>query len=599
METLKKKDMKLTEQALFTTGTVIDGKWVLIESIGKGGMGEVYRAHQLNLKRDVAIKVISSELLQDLAEAPDEITVSIGRFQREVQTMASVRHPNILQIYDYGTLPAPSHDTAARMEYIAMEYVPGNTFRFTMSEEGFDTQTDLLIDWLRRFYLQVLDGVEAIHLHGIIHRDIKPENILMDMETPKIADFGLARSFQVRAVSNSWDIKGTMAYMAPEQFADFRNAGPEADIYALGKILYEAVAGKMDPRMVPFKSAGLQTAETPLLESIDAIIRKATHEDKHQRFRSVAELRHAILSALKKADSRPIAQTAARPQWLWAAILTAIMAVIGMTGYHLYKWLAPVNPPLIVNSRTGTDIEAQAQHGPPAAEILAADGRTMVLIPADGEQLPFYSDQTPVTFHHFVEFLNQVAGSLTVSEGIVKKGDDIWLYLGSGSEPYEQIIYEHGRFLLRDAAWAGRPVVRVTWLGAQAYANYFSKQLPSFSQWRTALSPLSPMSIAPPTSNSLSNSNPHNQMMNSSDNQNSLSATSPRNGAPLMPVKEWVGFIPTGQTAVGHPSSAVVQSHVADPHEDGMLSGQKTPLLRYPWEGFADVGFRTVVPLGQ
>lgn len=88
------------DTGFFSTGDVIDDKWVLIERIGAGGMGVVYRAHQLNLKRDVALKVISEEMLSDLNDNPAELATTMARFRREVQTMAQVRHPNVLQIYD-------------------------------------------------------------------------------------------------------------------------------------------------------------------------------------------------------------------------------------------------------------------------------------------------------------------------------------------------------------------------------------------------------------------------------------------------------------------------------------------------------------------
>lgn len=593
----KKPDRTDSPSPMFSTGSVIDGKWVLIERIGKGGMGEVYRAHQLNLKRDVAIKVISADLLQDFEQAPEERTVAAERFQREVQTMASVRHPNILQIYDCGSLHLNAAGASTPLEYISMEYVPGNTFRFTLSEEGFDTETELLTDWIRRFYLPVLDGVESIHAHGIVHRDIKPENILMDGETPKIVDFGLARSPQMRAVSNSWDVKGTMAYMAPEQFEDFRKTGPEADIYALGKILFEAVAGKMDPKTVPFKSAGLPSTETPLLRELDALIRKATHEDKHQRFRSVAELRVAIIAVLDKvvdgaADTNTPRPLSHRHRVL---ILTTLLAVLGMAAYHLYGWFTTAGTPSDANTalepRTATErsVEKGTLHG----EFIAADGRTMVLVPASGDQPAFYSDRTPVTFHHYTEFLNQVAEKLSVSEGIVKMGDDILLYLGTGSEPHEQIIYEHDRFHLRDAAWAGRPVVRVTWLGARTYARHFGKAVPTLPQWRLLSSQpaIASGTTAPGARVSPARTDPHDQMMGGGQAQPALD---PLTGKTLKPTQEWVGTIP-GTPESATPSSVKVQSHVADPSDAAMRTGQKQPLLRYPWEGFSDVGFRTVL----
>ena len=117
------------KNTLFDTGSVIDSKWILIERVGKGGMGEVYRAHQLNLKRDVAIKIISEDILQELEETPDEVANAMQRLQVEVQTMAQVRHQNVLQIYDYGSVSVQQQGATKQVQYIAMEFVPGNTLR--------------------------------------------------------------------------------------------------------------------------------------------------------------------------------------------------------------------------------------------------------------------------------------------------------------------------------------------------------------------------------------------------------------------------------------------------------------------------------------
>ena len=145
---------------LRNTGTVIDNKWILIECVGKGGMGEVFRAHQLNLKRDVAIKLISEDILGDLEENPEEVASAMKRLQREVETMAQVRHPNVLQIYDYGSVSVQQKDSLEQIQYIAMEYVPGNTLRYTMSEEGFGDESELLISWLQHYFLPVLEVLE-------------------------------------------------------------------------------------------------------------------------------------------------------------------------------------------------------------------------------------------------------------------------------------------------------------------------------------------------------------------------------------------------------------------------------------------------------
>ena len=232
--------MEATLNSTLDIGTVLNEKWVILELIGKGGMGEVYRAHQLNLKRDVAIKIISQEFLESLTGDAEEVEITLGRFRREVQAMAQIRHANVLQIFDYGSTSINKYGIDVSVEYIVMEYVPGATLRFTMPEEGFYPDQDLIKSWLVDYFLPVLDGVQAIHDLDIAHRDLKPENVLLDGESPKIADFGLARSTRMTPVTQSVDIKGTMPYMSPEHFLDFKKANQSADIYSLGKILFEA-----------------------------------------------------------------------------------------------------------------------------------------------------------------------------------------------------------------------------------------------------------------------------------------------------------------------------------------------------------------------
>ncbi|MBT3175834.1 MAG: protein kinase [Desulfobacula sp.] len=143
-------------------------------------MGEVYRAHQINLKRDVAIKTISEEMLQELEDDPEELEMALKRFQREVQTMAQVRHQNILNIFDYGVQKkgkSDRPDQTRAIEYIVMEYIPGDSLRFTMSDDGRDDDPDLYASWIESYFLAILDGFEAMHHHNIFHRDLKKRKV--------------------------------------------------------------------------------------------------------------------------------------------------------------------------------------------------------------------------------------------------------------------------------------------------------------------------------------------------------------------------------------------------------------------------------------
>jgi serine/threonine-protein kinase len=176
--------MNTKKSRVFTPGNVIEGKWVVLECIGKGAMGEVYRAHQLNLQRDVAVKVISQELLESIEENEQEVETALQRFRREVQSMARIRHPNVLQTYDHGSVVVQRGADEYPVEFIVMEYIPGDTLRYTMSEEGFYPEHTLVKNWLENYYLPMLEGVRAIHAMDIVHRDLKPENFLMDGNIP-------------------------------------------------------------------------------------------------------------------------------------------------------------------------------------------------------------------------------------------------------------------------------------------------------------------------------------------------------------------------------------------------------------------------------
>ncbi len=603
---------------LFKTGDILDEKWVLIERIGKGGMGEVYRAHQLNLNRDVAIKIISEELLESFEDNPEEKAAMLERLHREVQTMAQVRHANILQIYDFGTYQARKRDKVIPVQYIAMEYIPGNTLRFTMSEDGFGDEVELLRDWLTTYFLPVLEGVTAIHQKGIVHRDMKPENVLMDGDIPKIADFGLARSVRMRAISNSWDVKGSMNYMAPEQFMDFRKVGPPADIYSLGKILFEAVEGKIESKTIPLKSVKLKETANPFLEKIDAIVQKATHEDSVKRYQSVEELTLAIKAVLdnfkyltdNQADAKMPPQRTNIHVWTRFGAGFVFIALIAMTLWHLLG-----NPGFFNRSndeaaiREVSPVTSQSQSGPDTLknDIRGKDARKMILIESEATQMsaepspaPFYIDREKVTNHHFLEFLNELKDQLNVSDGVVRNGDQIWVYLGSGTAPYEQILYRDGRFHLREAAYAPKPVVRVTFYGAHAYASHYDKRLPTAAEWRTAagwLRERMPVNFSSSAVDEpLPSQNAHSQMMGQSNTPDSSSLTHSGNSVqsvvsmPLidlgMQLKEWTGEY---KSSASGPRARVI--------DWASTIAEEPPVGRSPWEGFEDVGFRTILPL--
>ena len=628
--------MEKESQNSLEIGRVLNEKWVILEFIAKGGMGEVYRAHQIHLKRDVAIKVISREWIESFGEEEYERQAGLQRFRNEVQAMARVRHPNVLQIFDYGTVNVKEDDQDLALEYISMEYVPGGTLRATMSDEGFEDEEDLIIAWLKDYFFPVLDGVRAIHELKMAHRDLKPSNVLMDGETPKIADFGLAHSYEWQPVTQSIDVKGTPAYMSPEHFFEFDKADHLSDIYSLGKILFEAINGRISSKSKPFKQVSLPNPDTPFLQELNQVIRIATSEKRDKRYTSVVQMRSTLEAAIEMGRTEPLLNGASdarhpslwyKPRFIWGGIVLAVVSVTAMVIWHLMgepgkvaiksEPVPGIKQPAIIAGQNKTEIKADNSVLPPPALFLGKDGIRMRLISGGefkfaegsaandrgraGSIKSFYMDEENVSNYHFVEFLNTVKDTLTIENGVVKQKDQILFYLGEGTAPYEQIFYQHDRFHLRDTTHAAYPVVRVTWYGAAVYAEQYGKRLPTEQEWRYAASPDRGQNETASAMEASSDSQPENKNMHEihmgdqkggmmgpidktpsamGDNRSSLSNID----------RQWVVRIgPTSlDTAPGRKTKDATYPSL-------IIGSDQATNFRYPWEGFPDVGFRCVL----
>jgi len=498
------------KEPLLEKGTILNGKWKIVEHIHTGGKGEVYRARQINLEREVAVKIISEDLLSSFDGDEEEIQATMERFRREVLTMAQVRHPNILQVYDQDQAVIQRGGESSTIDYLVMEYIPGPTLRSTLPSEGLRGNEKKIRKWIRELFLPVLDGVETIHKLGIIHRDLKPENILLDEFTPKIADFGLAGGPRWQGVTRSHHMEGTLPYMPSEQIMDLGGTDFRGDIYALGKILYEALIGKMGKDTAfPLKAAHLSNPDTPFLKRLDRIIQQATAEDKRKRISSVNVLRKALLDILEETEEPLLSSTRPRTKKARLAVVTVVLLVAASIGFHILYHRAKSSQPskgAVLSSRS----EVAQGSAPQKEKIISSrlnasfpstlkgkDGMILHLVPQGKVTLPesfgsqagtfevpaFYMDETEVTNRQYMNFLNQVLHTIRVEDGVVKSNGNIWLLLGKITEGYDPIMFHNGRFFVTDSKYDYNPVVRITAYGAEAYARFYGRRLPNELEW--------------------------------------------------------------------------------------------------------------------
>ncbi len=210
------------------------GKYEVIEEIARGGMGVVYRARDIDLDREVALKIV----LSGVGSSADEVR----RFRAEAETAAKLRHPNIVPIYEIGE----SNDRL----YLAFEYVSGGTLAERIEHKPISARQ------AAEMVQSIASAIDYAHSQGVVHRDLKPNNILVDNEgIVKVTDFGLAKRVDAdQSITHAGAVVGTPCYMSPEQ-ARGKKVGPAADVYSLGVILYQMLTGR-----VPF--SGVTTAET-------------------------------------------------------------------------------------------------------------------------------------------------------------------------------------------------------------------------------------------------------------------------------------------------------------------------------------------------
>src|SRR5699024_10049552 len=268
-------------------GHLLNERYRIKRRIGGGGMANVYLGFDLILERDVAIKVLRMEFVND----PE----FVDRFDREAQEATSLSHPNIVNIYDVG-----EEDDIL---YIVMEYVDGLTLKEYIQKHG-PLSVEKAIDIME----QLTAAIQHAHETGLIHRDIKPQNVLINQNgMVKVTDFGIALALSATALTQTNSVLGSVHYLSPEQ-ARGGVATKKSDIYSLGIVFYELLTGELPfsgqtPVSIALKhlqdeTPSVRTLNTASPQSVENIVLQATAKDPFHRFESVFEMESALHVAL-------------------------------------------------------------------------------------------------------------------------------------------------------------------------------------------------------------------------------------------------------------------------------------------------------------
>jgi serine/threonine-protein kinase len=315
------------------------GAYVIERELGRGGMATVYLAHDIRHVRRVALKVLRPELAATLG--PD-------RFLHEIRIAAGLQHPHILPVFDSGE--------AAGQLWYTMPYVEGETLRQRLQREK-----QLPLEDACRIALHVLGALEYAHAHGVIHRDVKPENILLEDDQAVLADLGIAHAMtavgEERLTETGLSL-GTPAYMSPEQACAEPNIDRRTDIYSLGCVLYEMLAGE-PPYTGPTAQAIVArrlTEPPPSLrtirdapESVERAIHRALARNAADRFATARDFARAITLAETVTSPSPWSRLADRAGWrrapktLAAGLLLTLALVLA---WVVYRKAAPMLPPV-------------------------------------------------------------------------------------------------------------------------------------------------------------------------------------------------------------------------------------------------------------
>jgi len=321
-----------TPKEELTTGSTFAERYQIIEELGKGGMGRVYKAHDTKIKEKIALKLIKPEIAKDKK--------TIERFSNELRLARKIRHKNVCGMFDLGEEKGT--------HYITMEFVPGEDLRSSIRRFG-----QLPIGKSISIAAQICEGLAEAHRLGVVHRDLKSNNIMIDKEgNVRIMDFGIARSLEAKGITGAGVMIGTPEYMSPEQ-VEGKEVDQRSDIYSLGVILYEMVAGRVPfegdtPFTIGMKHKGEipqnpKELNTQISDDLNRLILRCLEKEKDKRYQSAGEVRSDLanieigipttereIPQRKSITSREITVTFGLKKLLIPVLIVVAIAIVGV-----------------------------------------------------------------------------------------------------------------------------------------------------------------------------------------------------------------------------------------------------------------------------
>jgi len=424
------------------------GSYEVVAQIGAGGMGEVYRAHDTKLARDVAIKVLPANFVND----PERLS----RFQREARMLAALNHPNIATIYGL--------EQSGELACLVMELVPGETLAERVKAGP------LPIEEALKIAVQIAEALEAAHEKQIIHRDLKPANVKVTPEGKvKVLDFGLAKAFAGDAttedIGNSPTLSmaatmqgvilGTAAYMSPEQ-AKGKAVDKRTDIWAFGCVLYELLTGKQAFHgediteilaAVVLKEPAFDALPANISPSIRVLLRRCLRKDRRQRTPDAATIRIEIEDAI--AAPKDVSATQAAPAakgWRQAVVVGLAIVLTGAVAGFVGWNLKPTPAPKLV---TRYSIQL-----PPGQELAVYDNEPAVALSRDGTHLAYVARQGGMQQLYLRAMESMESRPIPATEGAIEpffSPDGQWLGFLAGGKLKKVSVSGGGGITLGDA----------------------------------------------------------------------------------------------------------------------------------------------------